>query len=80
VIVPLPSSAALVDFLGEHPVLVVVLVFVAVVIWPAVWSRRPARRCAAAAVLTTLIDGIAAIAQLVVMSMLTTSTARPAVA
>jgi hypothetical protein len=36
--------------------LVVVLIFVGVVL-PAVWSRRPERRCAAAGVLGMLMDG-----------------------
>jgi hypothetical protein len=66
VIITLPTPLELVAFLAAHSMLVLVFLLVAVVVWPAVWSRRPERRCAGAAVLATLVDGIVAVAQAVV--------------
>lgn len=62
-IITLPSPAAVAGFVAAHPVLVVILVLVAVVVGPAVWSKRPERRCAAAAVLDRLVDGAVAVAR-----------------
>jgi preprotein translocase subunit SecF len=70
VIVVLPSPVEVAGYLAGHPWLVVVIVLVAIVVWPAVWSRRPERRCAAAAVLATLVDGVVAVAQLGVTTVL----------
>jgi hypothetical protein len=60
---PLELTAILTAFLAAHPMLVLVFLLVAVVVWPAVWSRRPERRCAGAAVLAKLVDGVVAVVQ-----------------
>lgn len=61
-----------------HSVLVVVLLLVVVVVWPAVWSSRPERRCAAAGVLSKLVDGVVAVAQLGVAAVVALWSGRPA--
>jgi hypothetical protein len=79
VTVTVPSPATLVDTLVDivaaQPVLLLVVVLV---VWPAVWSSRPERRCAAAGVLAKLVDGVVAVAQLGVAVVLAVHPGRPA--
>lgn len=77
-IVTVPSPAPLIDIFTAQPVLLVVVMLVVVVVWPAVWSSRPERRCAAAAVLAKLVDGVVAVAQLGVAILVTAHPGRPA--
>lgn len=58
--------------------LLVVVMLVMVVVWPAVWSSRPERRCAAAGVLAELGDGVVAVAQLGVAVLVAVHPGRPA--
>ena len=77
--VTVPSPATLVDSVAAlQPVLLVVVMLVIVVVWPAVWSSRPERRCAAAGVLAKLLDGVVAVAQLGVAVLVAVHPGRPA--
>ncbi|MGE3661801.1 MAG: hypothetical protein AB7G09_10920 [Pseudonocardia sp.] len=77
VTVPSPATLVdtLVDIVAAQPVLLLVVVLV---VWPAVWSSRPERRCAAAGVLAKLVDGVVAVAQLGVAVVLAVHPGRPA--
>lgn len=76
--VTVPSPATLVNSVAAQPVLLVVVMLVIVVVWPAVWSSRPERRCAAARVLAKLVDGVVAVAQLGVAVLVAVHPGRPA--
>jgi hypothetical protein len=63
VIVVVPAPSELVLFISTHPLLTAVLLVVFVVVVPAVWSRHPHRRCAAAAVLGQMLLALVLLAR-----------------